>query len=292
MSAPPDTGDATRGPLHAAAGVHATDEDGGPAARSVPVTVVIAAHDEALEMAACVHSVRWARQVLVVENDSTDATVEEARAAGAEVFSHPFRTIGAQRNAAISRAAERWILVLDADERGTPAFGREVARVVAASPSPAAGVVRAYRVRRRNFFFGREISHGGWERDRPVRLFDAGLRYDDRPVHEHVVVDGAVGTLVEPLLHVPYATLDEYFEKLTRYSRSWAEQHFARGRRARVRDLVLRPVGRVVSMLVLRGGWRDGVHGVVLAALAGMSVTAKYAQLWARQRGGPPPTSR
>lgn len=268
----------------------AMPEAPGPGARSVPVTVVIAAHDEAAEIAACIASVRWARQVLVVENDSTDATVAEALAAGAEVFSHPFVTIGGQRNAAIARAREPWILVLDADERGTPSFGEAVARVVRAAP--ASGAARAYRVRRRNFFFGREIVHGGWERDRPVRLFDAALRYDDRPVHEHVLVDGALGTLDEPLLHVPYATLDEYFEKLARYSRAWAEQHHARGRRARVRDLVLRPLGRVVSMLVVRGGWRDGVHGVVLAALAGMSVAAKYAQLWARERGASSPSDR
>lgn len=264
---------------------------------SVPVTVVIAARNEAGEIGACVRSVAWAREIIVVENDSTDDTVREAREAGATVFSHPFTTIGKQRNAAIARATQRWILVVDADERGTPALGAEVAALVdapsgatrdAASASLAARAPhapRAYRAPRRNFFFGREIRHGGWERDRPVRLFDASLRYDERPVHEHVIVEGAVGTLREPLLHTPYASLDEYMEKLGRYSRSWAEQHYARGRRAGVSDLVVRPVGRVVSMLVLRGGWRDGMHGVVLAALAAMSVAAKYAQLWAMGRG-------
>lgn len=142
---------------------------------------------------------------------------------------------------------------------------------------------------------GREIAHGGWERDRPVRLFEATLRYDERPVHEHVIVEGAIGTLREPLLHTPYASLDEYFEKLRRYSRWWAVQNLARGRRVRVSDLVLRPAARLFSMLVLRGGWRDGMHGVVVASLAAVSVAAKYAQLWALQlegaggtRGAPP----
>lgn len=274
---------------------------------SVPVSVVIAARNEAGDIGECVRSVAWAREVLVVENDSTDDTVREARDAGATVFSHPFTTIGAQRNAAIARATQRWILVVDADERGTPALGEEVARLVA-SPSAATdgadgtpALPRAYRAPRRNFFFGREIRHGGWERDRPVRLFDAALRYDERPVHEHVIVDGAVGTLREPLLHTPYASLDEYMEKLVRYSRAWAEQHYARGRRAGASDLVVRPMGRVFSMLLLRSGWRDGMHGVVLASLAAVSVAAKYAQLWAMERrargaggdvGGPPQMTR
>ncbi len=253
-------------------------------ARSVPVSVIIAARDEEGEIAACIASVEWAREVIVVENDSRDATVERARDAGATVFSHPFVSIGAQRNAALARAAEPWILVLDADERATPSFGRALAALIGAPSVAIRTAPTAYRVRRRNFFFGREIQHGGWERDRPVRVFTASLRYDERPVHEHVIVDGAVGELAEPLLHTPYASLDEYFEKLRRYSRGWAEQHFARGRRASVFDLLLRPWGRVASMLVLRGGWRDGVQGVVLAVLAGVSVAAKYAQLWGLER--------
>ena len=237
----------------------------------VPVTVVIAARNEGEEIADCIASVEWALEVLVVENDSTDDTVKRARAAGATVFSHPFVTIGAQRNEAISRATQSWILVVDADERGTPALGAEIARLVAANTEGA----DAYRARRRNFFFGREISHGGWERDRPVRLFRSVLRYDERPVHEHVVTNGTVGTLDEPLLHTPYATLDEYVEKLGRYSRHWAEQHAARGRHTSLTHMLLRPAGRMVSMLLLRGGWRDGMHGVVLASLAAMSVAAK-----------------
>ncbi|MEP7382544.1 MAG: glycosyltransferase family 2 protein [Gemmatimonadota bacterium] len=267
--------------------VGATDE--GPAPASLPVSVVIAARNEAGEIGECVRSVGWSREVLVVENDSTDDTMVRAREAGATVFSHAFRSIGAQRNAAIARASQPWILVLDADERATPAFGSALSRVVATPPATGSGPPQAYRVRRRNFFFGREISHGGWERDRPVRIFSSELRYDERPVHEHVIVDGIVAEFDEPVLHTPYASLDEYFEKLGRYSGSWAEQHLARGRRARISDLLLRPFGRVLSMLVLRGGWRDGGHGVVLAALAGVSVAAKYAQLWALQRQGAPP---
>lgn len=247
----------------------------------VPVTVVIAARNEAAEIADCIASVAWAREVLVVENDSTDGTLEAAARAGATAFRHPFRSIGAQRNAAIERASEGWVLVVDADERGTTALGEEVREIVARG---GRGGGDAYRAPRRNFFLGREIRHGGWERDRPVRLFRRELRYDERPVHEHVLTgDREVGVLREPLLHTPYATLDEYFEKLGRYSRWWAGQAHAAGRRASLGDLLLRPPARLVSMLVLRGGWRDGAHGVVLATLAASSVAAKYAQLWAME---------
>jgi (heptosyl)LPS beta-1,4-glucosyltransferase len=240
----------------------------------VPVTVVIAAHNEANDIEACVRSVSWAAEVLVVENDSTDDTVARARSAGATVFSHSFKTIGAQRNVAIARAAHPWVLVLDADERATPTLGSEVARRIQENRT------EAYRVPRRNWFLGREIRHSGWDRDRPVRLFRSTLRYDERPVHEHVLTSTEPALLDEALLHNPYASMSEYFEKLGRYSRDWAAQNHARGRKATAMMLVARPPARFFSTLVLRGGWRDGGHGVVIALLSAVSVAAKYAHLW------------
>lgn len=248
-----------------------------PGHGGVPLTVVIAAHNEAEQIEACVRSVSWAAEVLVVENDSQDDTVDRATAAGATVFSHPFRSIGAQRNAAIARARHDWVLVLDADERATPALGAEVVQRIA---QPAA---EAFRVRRRNWFLGREIRHSGWDRDRPVRLFRSTLRYDERPVHEHVLTSSEPGILDEPLLHQPYAHLGEYFEKLGRYSRDWAAQNHARGREVWLLSLLVRPQARFLSTLVLRGGWRDGWQGVAISALAAVSVALKYAHLWTLQ---------
>jgi len=245
----------------------------------VPCSVIIAAKDEASEIADCIASVSWAEEVIVVENDSVDDTVSIASANGAVVFSHPFTTIGRQRNAAIARARHEWILVVDADERGTPQLGAEIAGVLGTGASPV-----AYRVRRRNFFLGREIRHGGWERDRPVRLFRNRMRYDERPVHEHVMTDGIVGDLREPFIHYPYASLSEYFAKLERYSGWWAEQSFARGKRTRAWTIALKPPARFFSMYVLRAGFLDGAAGVIVAALAAMSVAAKYARLWELQR--------
>jgi glycosyltransferase involved in cell wall biosynthesis len=236
---------------------------------------VIAAKDEAANIQACVASVRWAREIIVVENDSSDDTIDLAKAAGAIVMSNPFTTIGAQRNAAISRAASEWIFVVDADERGSPELGAEIHRVIA---SP--GGHDAFRVPRRNFFLGQEVKHGGWASDRPIRLFRSTIRYNASRVHEHVEVNGSIGELRESLMHSTYTSLDDYFEKLDRYSRWWAEDRYDRGRRAGVGAVVFRPPARFISMYLLRGGWLDGAPGAVLSALAAASVMAKYARLW------------
>lgn len=242
---------------------------------SVDVTVVIAARNEAANIAACIDSVRWARQVVVVEDGSSDDTASLAAAAGALVLPNPFVTIGLQRNAAIERAASDWILVIDADERGSVALGQELTKVLGAPR------FNAYRIPRANFFLGQEVKHGGWESDRPVRLFRSSLRYNERRVHEHVVTDGRVGELTSPIIHEPYASLGSWFEKLGRYSRHWAEDRHERGMRGGAGAVIIRPPLRFLTMYLVRGGWMDGARGAVLAAMAATSVMAKYACLWA-----------
>ena len=254
-----------------------------PSNRGSPgVTAVIAAHDESANIEACIASVDWASEVIVVENDSIDDTVDRARGAGATVISPKFTTIGAQRNHAIARVKTPWVFVLDADERCTPELASEIARVVG-TPSDHA----AFRVPRRNFFLGKEIRHGGWGSDCPVRLFKRELRYNASLVHEHVELTGETGTLRNALLHYTYTSLDQYFEKFNRYSRWWAEQNYGRGRRGSAAAVVFKPPARFISMYLLKRGFLDGAHGLVLACLAAASVMAKYARLWERRiRGG------
>ena len=170
------------------------------------MTVVIAARNEAANIAACVESVSWASEILVVEDGSIDGTREIAAAAGAHVIANPFATIGLQRNAAIDRAKCAWILAVDAYERGAEALGDEIESVISAA------VHDAYRVPRANWFLGREVRHGGWERDKPVRLFRSTIRYNSNRVHESVDVAGTVGELSANLVHEPYASLDSWCE--------------------------------------------------------------------------------
>jgi glycosyltransferase involved in cell wall biosynthesis len=245
---------------------------------SPDVTAVIAAHNESANIEACIASVEWAREVVVVENDSSDDTIDRARSAGATVISPKFTTIGAARNKGIERAKSKWIFVLDADERCTPELADEIRRVVAEP-----GNSSAFRIPRRNYFLGKEIRHGGWGSDRPIRLFRRELRYNANVVHEHVdVTDGGTSEVRNRLLHYTYTSLDQYFEKFDRYSRWWADQNFAKGRRGSAAAVLFKPPAKFVGMYLFKGGFRDGARGLVLACLAAASVMAKYARLWER----------
>jgi (heptosyl)LPS beta-1,4-glucosyltransferase len=115
-------------------------------------------------------------------------------------------------------------------------------------------------------------------------LFRRDLRYNANQVHEHVdLPEGApTGELQSSLLHYTYTSLDQYFEKFDRYSRWWAEQNYAAGRRATAAAVFFKPPARFVKMYLLKGGFRDGARGLILASLAAASVMAKYARLWER----------
>lgn len=250
------------------------------ATEPVAVTVVVAARNEAANIAACVESVSWAREVIVVENDSTDQTVDIARSAGATVFANPFETIGGQRNEAIGRAKTEWILVVDADERASPQLREEIRSLIVRTSRDA------FRVPRRNFFLGTEVKHGGWEHDQPIRLFRSTLRYDASRVHEHVVVAGEIGELSNSLTHEPYSSIDSYHEKLGRYSQWWAEDRYERGKRTSPFAALIRSRLRFASMYLFKLGFLDGEAGIMLASLASTSVMMKYARLWEMQMRG------
>lgn len=250
-----------------------------PAPR-LPLTVVIPTLNEADNIAACIASAPFADEILVADAGSTDGTVEAARAAGATVLERTGPTIAAQRNAAIARARNRWVLALDADERATPELARELAAVLAAPRHPA------YRVRRRNFYLGVEQTRGSWARDAVLRLFPNDLRYGERRVHEGFPPVPNLGDLDAAIVHHPYRSLAHHVEKLTRYAEWGAADLWERGVRASWSDLALRPAWRFLRAYVLDGGVLDGRLGLVHSVLGAYAGFLKYACLYGMERSG------
>lgn len=241
----------------------------------VPVTIVIPTKDEEAQIAECVRALAWADEVLVADGASTDGTVARARAAGAVVLENTGPTIAAQRNAAIARARNEWVFALDADERFTEALRDEVAHTVQAPRYDA------YRVRRRNFYLGRELTRGHWGRDWVTRLFPRERRYVNRRVHEHLERMPDVGLLQAPLLHVPYRSLFHQLEKMNQFAAWGAEDLYEQGHRATIWDLVGRPAGRFLRAYLLQGAIADGRFGLVSSMLGGYTAFLKHAHLWA-----------
>jgi glycosyltransferase involved in cell wall biosynthesis len=216
----------------------------------------------------------WADQVIVVDGGSTDDTVSRAKAGGACVISLSGATIGAQRNAGIELARNRWVLAIDADERVDATLRDEIARVVQSTDGPT-----AYRFRFCNQYLGRELKHGPWGRDWHVRLFTRDQRYSTTRVHEGLEVSGEVGSLRGAMIHRPYRNIGHHLTKIIKYARWGAEDLRARGRRPSVWALVTRPSWRFIRDYFVYSGWRDGIQGFIAAVLSSFAAFLKYAFL-------------
>jgi (heptosyl)LPS beta-1,4-glucosyltransferase len=266
----------------------------------VPVSVVIVARDAAAHIAACVRSTTWASETLVVEGGSSDDTRLIALAEGATVFTHPFSSIGRQRNLAVERASHEWVLVLDAEERCTPELATEVGallnRALPGAPVLAAGTpVEAFAVPRRSRLGARALRGGRWAPDAPVRLFRRRLRFDELPGADRLDTEGApVAQLDSTLVREVDVAHEAVAERIAHAARDWALRESARGERASALSLPLRAIAQFFSSYVVRGGWRDGDVGLALAFLDATETAMRWSQLWAlgRRDDARDPTAR
>jgi len=249
------------------------------------ISACIIAFNEAGRIADCLASLSFCDEVVVVDSHSTDATVALAEAAGARVLQRRFEGFRSQKDFAVQQARHDWVLCLDADERVSDALRASIEQARDAGFRGSHG----YRFARLSNYFGRFLRHGNAYPDRVLRLFDrrrGGWR-GKREVHEAASVEGQVGTLRGDLIHYPYRSLQQQLAKTEKYARMMAEHEFARGKRATLAKLVLAPAWRFWRGLVLRGGFRDGWHGLVYAYVRANYVRQKTIMLWMLQQGQP-----
>jgi len=247
-----------------------------PMAEKIPLSVAIITKDEAANLPGCLKSVAFARQIVVVDSGSTDGTLEIARDFGCDVFVEPWKGFGPQKQMAIDRCREPWVLVLDADERIPPETEAAIRAVVSGGESSASGC----SFPRRNFFQGRWIRHMGWWPDRITRLFQNGRgRMTEAPVHEAVDVSGQVVPLESPIEHYTESRLSEILKKIDKYSTLAAEEAFREGRRSSIWGAIVRAELTFFQDYVLRLGFLDGRQGLVLSVTDAVNKFFKYAKL-------------
>jgi glycosyltransferase involved in cell wall biosynthesis len=250
----------------------------------VPDTAVVLAQDCAGVIARCLRSLSFADEVLVVDGGSHDGTAELAGSLGARVLVNRWPGFAAQRRFGLEAARHEWVFVCDADEEATPELAAEIASALRGARAGEA--VGGFRIRRRNQFLGRWMDVGPWARDHQLRLFRRGVaRVTGASVHEGYEVDGAVGTLTARLHHYAHPTLTESIRRLNRYTSLEARDRASR-RRIRALDPLLSPAGVFLKYYVVKGCWRAGVRGYLLAAITAMYKSILYVKIRAQQRAG------
>lgn len=258
----------------------------------VPVSATIITLNEAAHIEACLASLAWADERIVVDSGSTDDTVALAEAAGARVIRREWPGFAVQKNFAAAEARHDWILSLDADERVTPALADEI-RALLSGPEPPAA--RGYRIPRMTYHLGRWIKTTDWYPDPQLRLYDRRHgRWKSTRVHESVSLDGEPGRLTHHLEHYAYRDIAHHLQTMDRYTTLAAEEMWDMGRRTSAVDLVVHPFAAFLRNYVLKGGIADGVPGLVISTMNAYYVLLKMAKLWEKQeraRAGRPPSA-
>lgn len=244
------------------------------------LSAIIITKDEAANIGACLESLAFCDERIVVDSGSSDGTLLIAKEKGARVDVHGWSGFGPQKNHALSLARGDWILSIDADERVTPELGREILAAI-----DRVDVV-GYEIPRRSSFCGHMMRHAGWNRDHVLRLFrrEKG-RFTDDVVHERVVCDGKVARLKAQLDHHPVAKLEDAIRRIDQYSTLGAQKIVASDRKVSFMTGILRGLATFLRVYFLKLGFLDGSAGFLLAVANAEGTYYRYMKAWlARQR--------
>ncbi|MGZ3687570.1 MAG: glycosyltransferase family 2 protein [Bdellovibrionota bacterium] len=249
----------------------------------LPVSAVIISFNEEKKIGACLKSLTWADEIIVVDAASTDRTREVCKDPSAPWFSKirvlekPWAGFREQRNFAIAQAKNDWLLVVDSDEECSPELAAKVRELLSLPGGPER---KAYQVKRREFFMGKLIEHGMWNPSYQDRFFHrAGVQYVNE-VHEYPKFPAVPGQIHEPLLHNSDLSVEKLIEKMNRYTTIEAQDRFDQGQRTSLFKLVGAFPAHFFKTLFHYGGYKDGLHGVVLALFEGVTRVVRQLKIW------------
>jgi glycosyltransferase involved in cell wall biosynthesis len=252
--------------------------EGDPKTQRRRISAIVTTFNEAGSIAGCLESLTWCDEILVVDSHSTDATREiAARYDGVRVQQRTYYGAASQKNWAIDRCRNDWILILDADERVSPELRTEIEDILA-TPT----VATAYSIKRRTHALGGEVRFSGWQHDRVVRFFRrCDARYPNRRVHADMQTRQKPRILDGFLDHLMVETLEEYAERTRRYAFWGAAQLWRDGRRnIGLWHVLVRPAWRFFRTYFLQFGVLEGVRGLVMCGVPAYGAFLKYATVW------------
>ena len=242
------------------------------------LSVILITRNEEANLADCLASLEGiAQQIVVVDTNSSDRTLDIAKSYGA-VIAQPqdWPGFGPQKNRALDLATGEWVLSLDADERLTPALKSEIVTAIHHSAH-----VDCFAIPRLSWYCGRFIRHSGWNPDYVDRLFKRGsARFSDDLVHERLITSGQVAKLENPMLHYSFMNYSQVLQKIDRYSTASAEQAFAKGKTSSPLKAVLHGAWSFFRTYFLQAGFLDGPQGFTLAMSNAQGTYYRYVKLW------------
>lgn len=246
---------------------------------SVKLTAVILTKNEEDKIARCIESVKWADEVLVIDDESADRTREIAQGLGARVIARPLNgDFAAQRNFGMEKASSEWVLQMDADEVATGKLKNEIEKKIADNCPYSAFIIK-----RKEFFLGHFMQYGGWYIDE-LKLFRRNECKYIHAVHERPQVCGETGRIEADIEHYPFGNISQYIERQNRYTDLEAKELFKEKGVLNTKEikynLLFKPVKLFWKLYIKKKGYKDGVYGLIYAALNAFRHFLRWAKYW------------
>ena len=241
------------------------------------ISVILITKDEEKNISDCLKSVEWADEIIVVDAESSDKTIELAKNFTDKVHIKKWEGYVPQKKYALSLACNDWVLSVDADERITPELKNELLNITS-------GEFSGYKIRRKNFLLNKEITSCGWGNDYQLRFFlKDKTDLTDRLVHEGFTVNGKIGKLENPMLHYTFSSFSDYFNKINYYTSLKAEELYKQKRKVNGWTIFSHTVSAFFLFYITKRGFKDGVYGLIISFLHSVSTMLNYIKLWELQ---------
>jgi|SRR3989344_3347022 len=247
------------------------------------LSVVISAFNEEKKIADCLSSIKFADEIILIDNSSADKTYEVSRKFTTKIFTRPNNPmLNVNKNFGFTKAAGDWILSLDADEKIPNELAEEIKSILKIKNNK----INGYWISRKNIIFGKWIEHTGWYPDHQLRLFrkEKG-RFEEKHVHEMIKLDGESDYLKNPMFHNNYENINQFLQKtFFIYAPNEADNLIKNSYKFDWKDSIRFPVKEFLSRFFAREGYKDGLHGLVLSLLMAFYHLVIFVNIWQMER--------
>lgn len=223
-----------------------------------------------------------ADEIVILDSDSSDRTVEIAEKFGAKVYSEEWKGFGPQKNSVIEKCQSEWILLIDADEELSESLVERIKEIINGKNK-----FEVYKINRSSICFGKRIKFGGWSNQYATRLWKKGsVKINDNLVHEEFLTEKEVGMIKEHINHHSYLSLSDYLTRFNRYTTLGAEEYYKKNKKTGIFGIAINPIFKFIRMYIFRLGFLDGLEGLLLAVLSSNYTMVKYYKLLELNRKG------
>lgn len=246
----------------------------------IPLTVVILTRNEEDNITACLKSVHgWADEVIMIDDGSTDKTVELAAPFSPKIFPRRMENEGIHRNWGYAQARHEWVLSLDADEMVTPELRDEITAAITNKN------IAAYSIPLRNYIGDYWVKHSGWYPARKLRLFQKSrFKYEEAEIHPRAILDGTEGQLNADIIHKGYPDFEHFLSSVNRQSTLEAVKWLRTGQKITLGRVIRRAIDRFFRVYFKGRAFKDGLIGFMIAYFASFYQVVSYAKYWEMKR--------